>query len=80
MRYLLLPNQLAAVVSNTEPFALLSQDILPDNLETQDEGWMGDPTYLKDQSFYQQGYEDVDDMADEQSGPDDDDFDSELQG
>jgi len=76
-RYLLLPNQLAAVVSSVEPYQLVDQIILPESLETQDEGWLGDPQMLKDQSYFLPGViEDDDFSADpDLDGEDDEDGD-----
>lgn len=55
-RYLLLPNQMAALVSTKEPFRFLEQSQLPDNLETEDEGWLGDSAYRATQQFFSAGY------------------------
>lgn len=55
-RYLLLPNQLAAVVSINDEFQLIDQSVLPDSLETQDEGWLGDPDMLKEQGYFIAGF------------------------
>lgn len=55
-RYLLLPNQLAAVVSTHIPFRFLEQSQLPENLETEDEGWLGDAAYRATQQFFSEGY------------------------
>jgi hypothetical protein len=60
-RYLLLPNQLAAVVSRTEPYRLVEQSLLPDNLELQEEGWLGDPEMMQGQSYYIDGIVDDED-------------------
>lgn len=69
-RYLLLPNQLAAVVSKTEPYRLIEQTLLPDNLELQEEGWLGDPAMMQDQSYYIEGIVDSESFD---SGEDDED-------
>ena len=52
VRYLLLPNQLAVAISNSEPMTVIEQSLLPDDLATQDEGWLGDPDYLKEQQYF----------------------------
>jgi len=64
-RYLLLPNQLAAVVSRTEPYRLIEQTLLPDNLELQEEGWLGDPAMMQEQGYYVEGIVDEDDDEDD---------------
>ena len=74
-RYLLLPNQLAAVVSADEPYRLIDQSLLLDGLEMQDEGWLGDPVMLQDQSYYMQGVVDSDDVDEGSYGTEDDDED-----
>lgn len=51
-RYLLLPNDQAVIVANKEPFKLLAQSELPDNLEMSDDGWLGDPDFLKSDEYY----------------------------
>jgi hypothetical protein len=73
-RYLLLPNQLAAVVSSDEGFQLIPQTVLPDSLEMQDEGWLGDPDLLKEQGYFIDGFVEEDEFStDPDMGPDDDD-------
>jgi hypothetical protein len=73
VRYLLLPNQKAAVVSKTEKFDIIDQSLLPENIETQDEGWLGDPAYLEGK-YYEEGFIEADsftndpDMLDEDDG------------
>lgn len=75
-RYLLLPNQLAAVVSVKEPYKLIEQSVLPDDIETEDEGWLGDPTMLEQQGYFVDGYVEEDDFsADPDMNVDDDDDD-----
>jgi len=70
-RYLMLPNQLAAVVSRTEPYRLIEQSLLPENAEPQEEGWLGDPAMMQGQGYYIGGIVE----ADEFSADDDDDED-----
>jgi len=72
-RYLLLPNQLAAVVSKTEPYRLIEQTLLPDSLEIQEEGWLGDPEMMQEQGYYVEGIVDSDDHP--VAGDDDEGFD-----
>jgi hypothetical protein len=73
-RYLLLPNQLAAVVSSNEGFQLIPQTVLPDSLEMQDEGWLGDPDLLKEQGYFIDGFVEEDEFStDPDMGSDDDD-------
>jgi hypothetical protein len=62
-RYLLLPNQLAAVVSAKEPYRLIEQSVLPSNIETQEEGWLGDPTMLEQQGYFLDGFVEEDDFS-----------------
>lgn len=59
VRYLLLPGQHAAVVSERIPYNLVAQSALPDNLELEDTGWLGDPAYLQAQQFFTPGYTEV---------------------
>lgn len=77
VRYLLLPNQKAAVISKDEPFRLIDQSLLPENLELQDEGWLGDPEMLKEQEYYMEGYVEEDQFSadPDMDGEDDDDDD-----
>ncbi len=56
VRYLLLPNQKAAIISKTESFEIIDQSLLPANMEMQDEGWLGDPEYMAGKSYYEEGY------------------------
>lgn len=51
-RYLLLPGNQAVVVANKEPFRLISQDELPDDLETENDGWLGDPAFLRSSDYF----------------------------
>lgn len=80
MRYLLLPNQLAVAISEDNDCHLIDQSLLPDNIEVQEEGWLGDPEYLKEQSYYIEGMVEEDEFS---ADPDmleyeDDDEDPEL--
>lgn len=77
VRYLLLPNNLAAVVSGSEPFSIISQDELPSDIEIQDEGWLGDPEYLNYQDYYLSADMDDDSFTND-SSPGDDDEDQDL--
>lgn len=77
VRYLLLPNNLAAVVSGSEPFSIISQDELPSDIEIQDEGWLGDPEYLNYQDYYLSADMDDDSFTND-SSPDEDDEDQDL--
>lgn len=52
VRYLLLPNQLAVAISEASSLTVIEQSLLPDDLATQDEGWLGDPDYLKEQQYF----------------------------
>lgn len=52
VRYLLLPNQLAVAISGSDTLTVIEQSLLPDDLATQDEGWLGDPDYLKEQQYF----------------------------
>lgn len=52
VRYLLLPNQLAVAISASDSLTVIEQSLLPDDLATQDEGWLGDPDYLKEQQYF----------------------------
>lgn len=51
-RYLLLPNNMAAVVGGQESGKIIDQSLLPDDLAVQEEGWLGDPDYLEDQHYF----------------------------
>jgi len=73
VRYLLLPNQKAAVISAEKGFQLVDQSLLPVSLELEEEGWLGDQAYLESQSFYVDGYIDDDSFTGEDDDPDDDD-------
>lgn len=75
IRYLLLPNQKAAVVSKTGQFQIIDQSLLPAGMEIQEEGWLGDPLYLEDPSFYTPGFIDDDSFSDD---PDLDDMDTDM--
>jgi hypothetical protein len=56
IRYLMLPNHKAVVVSLTEPFQIVEQESLPANIEISDDGWLGDPIYRQTQQFYTPGF------------------------
>jgi len=78
VRYLLLPNQYAAVVSEKMPYNLVAQSALPANLELEDTGWLGDPSFLQAQPFFTPGYTEVAEepaefTEDDDEEPDDDD-------
>ena len=77
-RYLLLPNQLAAPVSTSGEFRLVTQESLPENLETEEDGWLGDPTYFSNQRYYLSGYTDTPTtfIAEPEEPDEDDDLDS----
>lgn len=60
-RYLLLPNELAAVVA--EQFRLIEQSLLPANLELEEQGWVGDPAHLESPSYYKPGYVEDDEFS-----------------
>jgi hypothetical protein len=72
IRYLMLPNQKAAVVSSSEPFRLVDQSTLPDNLEIADDGWLGDPIYRQTQQFYTPGFAENEESFDAESAENDD--------
>lgn len=78
LRYLLLPNQLAAPVSTSGEFRLVTQESLPENLETEEDGWLGDPTYFSNQRYYLSGYTDTPTtfIAEPEEPDEDDDLDS----
>ena len=44
------------MVSINDEFQLIDQSVLPDSLETQDEGWLGDPDMLKEQGYFIAGF------------------------
>lgn len=71
-RYLLLPNQLAAVVSKTEEYRLIEKSLLPENIELQEEGWLGDPELMQEQGYFMEGIVDDDEFDD---ADEDDEFD-----
>lgn len=76
VRYLLLPNQLAVQVSTEADCDFIDQSLLPDNVETQDEGWLGDPGYLKEQSYFVEGIVEDDQFS---ADPDMDDEEEEIE-
>jgi hypothetical protein len=51
-RYLLLPDKQAVIVANKEPFRLIDQDDLPEDLEMENDGWLGDPTFLQSSDYF----------------------------
>jgi hypothetical protein len=56
-RYLLLPNQKAVLIGPNEPFKLLDQTELIEELEIEEDGWLGDQAHLKSQSYFVPGIE-----------------------
>lgn len=72
VRYLLLPNNLAAIVSNDAAFSVVSQEELPADIEIQDEGWLGDPEYLNYQDYYLSADMDNDSFTNDTSSDEDD--------
>lgn len=52
LRYLLLPQNLAAVIGGKDSGKIINQSLLPDDLAIQEEGWLGDPEYLEDQNYF----------------------------
>lgn len=76
VRYLLLPGQHAAVVSERLPYNLVAQSDLPNNLELEDTGWLGDPAYLQAQQFFTPGYTEV--VADAPEEEDDEESEDEA--
>jgi hypothetical protein len=75
VRYLLLPDNLAAVVSlNSSKLQVVSRETLPVDLEWQEEGWLGDPAAVESSDYFVPGYEtdagvDVGFSAEDQIGP-----------
>ncbi len=80
LRYLLLPSQLAAPVSTGGEFRFVSQESLPENLETEEDGWLGDPTYFSNQRYYLSGYTDTPTTSSAESEESDEDNDLDSQG
>lgn len=76
VRYILLPNQKAAVVSANMPFKVIDQSELPDGIEVQDEGWLGNSDMVSDQSYYINGFIDTEHFS---ADPEDDDKDDNQQ-
>ena len=60
-RYLLLPNDMAAVVS--DQFRLIEKSLLPVDLEVEAQGWVGDPAHLESCNYYKPGYVEEDDFS-----------------
>jgi len=56
-RYLLLPNQKAVLIAPNEPVKLLDQTELAEELEIEEDGWLGDQIHLKSQSYFVPGIE-----------------------
>lgn len=75
VRYLLLPNQVAVVISKDFPPKIIDQSLLPEHLEIQDEGWLGDPDMLRDQGYFMQGYVEEEQFSADPDMDDDDDDD-----
>jgi len=73
VRYLILPNGKAAVVSKDVKFEIIDQSLLPQNVEMQDEGWLGDPEYLEGKSYYEEGYIEADSFTNDPDMEDDSD-------
>lgn len=65
IRYLILPNGKAAVVSKSAAFKIVDQSLLPANLEIQDEGWLGDPDYVSSKEYYEAGFIEADAFTDD---------------
>lgn len=57
VRYLLLPNNKAVAVkeSEAEP-ELIDQTLLDGSIELEEEGWLGDPSYFKEKDYFIEGY------------------------
>jgi hypothetical protein len=66
-RCLMLPNGLVALTG--ENFKIVAQTSLTDNLELEEQGWVGDPDFMDPTSYYHDNF-DQEDMPDI---PDDDD-------
>ena len=73
VRYLILPNGKAAVVSKDVKFEIIDQSLLPQNIEMQDEGWLGDPEYLEGKSYYEEGFIEADSFTNDPDMNDDSD-------
>jgi hypothetical protein len=73
VRYLILPNGKAAVVSKDVKFEIIDQSLLPQNIEMQDEGWLGDPEYLEGKSYYEEGFIEADSFTNDPDMSDDSD-------
>jgi len=76
VRYLFLPNDKAAVVGKDVKFEIVDQSLLPQNVEMQDEGWLGDPTYVEGKSYYEEGFIEADSFTSDPDMEDDGDEDS----
>ncbi len=63
-RYLLLPNQKAILIAPNEALKLLDQTELTEELEIEEDGWLGDQVHLKSQSYFVPGIEDTEFSAD----------------
>jgi hypothetical protein len=71
-RYLLLPNDMAAVLG--DPFQLVEQSLLSDNLELEEQGWVGDPAYLDSPTYYSSGYMTDNEFSNDPEFEDDEDL------
>lgn len=58
-RYLLLPNQKAILIAANETLKLVDQVELVEELEIEEDGWLGDQVHLKSQSYFVPGIEDT---------------------
>ena len=59
-RFLLLPNQTAAVVGSKSSGEIISCEDLPDGIQLQDGGWLGDPSWVNAGNYFIDGHSPAD--------------------
>lgn len=73
VRYLLLPDQAAVVVSSSPKLEVLAQSKLPDDILIQEDGWLGSPEFVNSGRYFTPGFETYDDSEDTDIKKDDND-------
>jgi hypothetical protein len=51
-RYLFLPDNTAVIVARKEPLKFINQADLPEDIEMEDQGWLGDPALFESGGYY----------------------------
>jgi len=70
-RCLFLPNEMVALTG--EQFQLIEQSLLDNNIEIEEQGWVGDPAFLETPTYYTPGYVEDDEFSADPDFDDDDD-------